>query len=184
MGLGIPEGFFFLDKPGMPLPIELRLEDDDHLERAEQFMQRAEAAVAARFNEAPLPGFTDNRELCLRCPHRGKSCAPPLDFGEGAVIITDERLIAAAYTHEATKADYDAYQDAHKILSKALRGVMLGTLGPYEIQGKWQSQTEYQLPADIEEAIDKIKEPFALLNPQGKYRFRLVRIDAKAEDGE
>jgi hypothetical protein len=68
-------GLLILDKPEGPTFLRVNL--FDHLERAESFLRDARTAIDARFDRAPLPAYTQDASECRRCPHLGKSCAPP-----------------------------------------------------------------------------------------------------------
>src|SRR6185369_16601856 len=124
----------------------IRVDLEEHLARAEAFLQEARAAVDARFGDGPLAPFIDNPGLCRRCDHFGKSCSPPLDFGAGARMIADERLIQLGETCEKTKEAHDRYARAWKELTKAVRGVELGVMGPFQLEGKWQRNTKLVFP--------------------------------------
>jgi len=164
-----PWGFLILDRPAVPKFLRVNLED--HLERAERFLADARIAVLARTGEGAMPPFTDDRAECRRCDHLGKSCAPPLDYGPGATIITDERLINLARICEENEPASKVYDRAWKELSKSLRGVELAIMGDYEVRGSWGKNTTYELPDDIKAKFKKVDE-------KGKFFLELDRIGA------
>ena len=91
-GAGEPFGFLLLDRSGIPrlLPVEL----DQHLDRMEDFLSRAERAID--FVEAQeLPPFLEgDPSECKRCSWYGHTCNPPL-AAAGAVVRPDPELEAA-----------------------------------------------------------------------------------------
>lgn len=160
-------GFLILDRPSLPklLPVVL----EDHLDRAETFLRDARAAVDARFERAPLPAYTADRAECRRCPHNGRSCTPDADFGDGVQLITDDRLIYLAEQREKNAEAAKVYDRADAELKKALRGVELGILGPYQVTGRWQRKTTVNVPAEI-------KAQYTTVDPQGSFRLDIERI--------
>ena len=148
LGLGIRRGVLVLkQRSGAPSFIEMDLEDPVVLEMAEDFLARAERCV--RVVETPeekrvLPVFTDQPGLCQSCDHRGKSCAPPIDFGEGLRVVTDPALIQAAADVVETVGASKNYNRAHGLLSTQLRPLLpdgrervdvLVALGDCELRG-------------------------------------------------
>lgn len=169
-----PEGCLLIDRPGLPLFIRVVLED--HLQRAEQFLQDARRAIDAVKGVGEMPPFIQDVGECRRCPHLGKSCSPTtMSFGPGVRVITDPDLIAAAETREATaeaRADYEA---AHNRLKAGLQGVELGVLGPFLVEGRWQKSTKYDIPAEI-------KKQYAREDPRGGgFRFDVERAVPKEQ---
>lgn len=150
-----PEALLVVDRPRTPLFLTLRLED--HLAKVERFLQAARAAIDAR-RGGPLPPFTDNQATCRRCDHFGRTCAPPVDFGTGLQVVTDERLIQAA---EVIAKHGDTVRDvarAEKELKAALRGVTQALCGPLLVNGKPQAKTTLELPDDLRAKYTK-KDP-------------------------
>lgn len=150
-------------------PSLIRIVLEDHLPRVEKILQEARKAVDARHNRAPLPAFTENVSECRRCPHLGKSCTPPMDFGEGIRVITDPELIAAAETRERNRMARDEYERADKKLKDALRGVDSALLGNFHAKGEWQERTKYEIPAEV-------KEQYAQTDPHGAFKLTLERL--------
>lgn len=141
-----PVGLLLIDRAAVPLFLEVRLED--HLERAEGFLRDARTAVDARFGGA-LPPFTEDHGVCRRCDHMGKSCSPPMDFGAGLRLVTDEDLILAAERRLALKDAAEEYEEADKRLKEALRGVPEAVVGPYVVRGSWSPSTTYAVPREV-----------------------------------
>jgi hypothetical protein len=155
-----PLGLFILDRPGVPTILEVRLED--HLERAEAFLQEARIAIDARFGRAPLPPFTDQPALCRECPHFGKSCAPPVNFGEGLKILTEPRLVLLAELIASKGEDAKSVEKAKEELKKITRGQTETLCGPLIIRGKTKASTKYEIP-------DEVKQQYAKYDPEGQW---------------
>ena len=169
---GEPWGFFVIDRPGLPKLIRVDLED--HLDRAEAFLQEARLAIDAKAGKVPMPPFTQDAGSCRRCSHYGKSCAPPLDFGEGAAMITDERLIDLAEVRERSAEAHQEYEEADKELKAALRGIELGVLGPFLVSGKWGRSTRLEFPSE------ECKKQFQVVDPKGRF---LLTIEREGQGG-
>lgn len=150
-------------------PTFIRINLDDHLERLEAILKRARLAVDARHQRGPLPGFIDNLGECRRCPHLGKSCTPPMDFGEGVRVITDPELIIAAETRDKNRMARDEYERADRKLKEALRGVGSALVGNFQVTGEWQRRTKYEVPADV-------KEQFAIDDPHGAWNMSIEKV--------
>lgn len=150
-------------------PTFIRVNLDEHLERLEAVLGRARAAVDARHNRGPLPAFTENVGECRRCPHLGKSCTPPMDFGEGIRVITDPELIAAAEARDRNRYARDEYERADKKLKDGLRGVTSALVGNYQARGEWQERTKYDIPAAV-------KEQYARQDPHGAFKLELEKL--------
>ncbi len=151
-----PTGLFIIDRPRLPLFLPVVLEE--HLERAESFLRDArKASDAARGGE--LPPFATDVGECRRCPHFGKTCAPPaLDYGPGVKVISDPDLEEAARVREANREAAKAYDKADKTLKDALRGIESAVLGPFSITGKWGRQTSYDIPKELKEKYKHVEE--------------------------
>lgn len=160
-------GLLILDKPEGPTFLRVNL--FDHLERAESFLRDARTAIDARFDRAPLPVYTQDASECRRCPHLGKSCAPPIDYGSGVSIITDPGLIQLAEVREATRDAHKSYEAADKRLKEALRGVTLALMGDYQVSGKWVGMNKTKLP-------DAIKAQYTEYDPEAQFRLTIDRV--------
>lgn len=155
-----PDVLLVVDRPRMPLFLTLHLED--HLAKVERFLQGARAAVDAR-RGGPLPPFTENTAVCRRCDHFGKTCAPPVDYGTGLQVVTDERLIQAAETIAKHGEVAKDVARAEKELKEALRGVPQAICGPLLITGKPQAKTTLELP-------DELREKYTKKDPEGSWK--------------
>jgi hypothetical protein len=165
---GEPWGFIFVRRLSrFPQPVRVNLLD--HLERVEAFMREARAAVDARHGLGPLPDFIQDPAECRRCPHFGKSCSPPLDYGAGIQVISEPEAITAAEVREKTRAARDEYEAADKYLKERFRGIEAGIVGDFQIRGKWSPNTIYKVPKEI-------KEKFKEIDPKGKFTLTIERI--------
>lgn len=154
LALGIRYGLLVLKQPsGAPNFVLLDLEEDRVLEMAEDHIAKATFAAdyaeavldgAGEGHEIALPDYTDNPALCQICPHRGKSCAPPVDFGEGLQVIQDPGLIEAARDVAKNGEAAKKHDKGKKALAAALRPLprenggrvdVLCALGNYELRG-------------------------------------------------
>lgn len=134
LGNGEPLGLFVLHSGGIPTLIPVLLEE--HLDRAEQFLSAAEAAWRVKHAGAPLPLVSSNPEHCLRCDHRGKSCAPPWYSGEGPYVSTDpelEALVDQMVEHEEAAAKH---AEASKRVKDLCRKKPLVLIGRHTLTGR------------------------------------------------
>jgi len=150
-------------------PTFIRVNLDEHLDRVEAILKRARLAVDARHQRGPLPDFHQNLGECRRCPHLGKSCAPPMDFGEGIRVITDPELIAAAETRDRNRIARDEYERADKKLKEALRGVESALVGNFQATGQWQERMKYVYPKEV-------KEQYGSKDPKGAFVLTVERL--------
>lgn len=166
-----PWGLFIIDRPGMPLFLRVNLED--YLARAESFLVEARAAVDAAYG-GPLPAMTENPDHCKRCPHLGKTCAPPVTFARhGSHIIVDDELEALAEERYANETAGKVFNRADEKLKKALRGVEMGVLGRFLIEGRWQAGTKHAYP-------EEVKAQYAVKDPRHTFKLKLTPISGPA----
>lgn len=151
----VPLGLLIIDRPGVPLWLPLVLEEN--LERAEGFMVDARTAIDTRFGRRPLPPFIDDQNECKRCPHMGKSCAPPLDFGPGVRFLDDPDVEAALKIRETSRDAHLDYERADRVL-KRLRGMVNVICGDFHILGKWQRRKVTEVPKEIADKYTTTKE--------------------------
>lgn len=161
-----PWGTLIIDRPAMPLFLRVNLED--HMERAEGFLRDARTAVDAALG-GPLPDFTTKASECRRCPHLGRSCAPPVSYGAGTTVVDDPDLVALAEIREATKEAARQYGHADERLKKELRGVELALMGRFVVEGKWQRKTVYDIPKEV-------KESYKRTDDQGSFRLSIEPV--------
>lgn len=134
LGTGSPLGLFVLHSGAIPTLIPVLLEE--HLDRAEQFLSAAETAWRCKHVGAPLPLFTSNPEHCLRCDHRGKSCAPPWYSGEGPYVSDSEELAEMVETVLEHDEAAKAHASAKKRLGDLCRGKELVLIKEHTLVGR------------------------------------------------
>jgi hypothetical protein len=154
------EAILVVDRPKMPRFLVLRLED--HLQRVERFLQNARRAVNSALDGESLPDFTTDLSLCKRCEHFGRSCAPPVDFGGGLVVLTDEESVRHAEAIAKNEEAATEYEKAEKFLKEKLRGVPQAVVGPLVYRGKPGGMTTYDIPKEV-------KEQYKKFDPAGKW---------------
>jgi len=106
---------------------------------------RVNAAVKAQ----EPPPFPEDLSLCEGCPFRGRACAPPLDAGPGAAILSDPDLLDAAQTWEATLDAAKAHEEAEETIKAAVRGKPMAVLGRLVCTSKSYQTTRYDVPEDV-----------------------------------
>lgn len=190
-----PVGFMLLDRPGIPRPLEVNL--DDHLDKIEDFLQRAEVAMDARervMKSDPiaelyvgqaieamgriLPPFTDDPAECRVCPFFGSVCNPPLSF-QGASIITEEDVIANIERHATLDEPRKEYTGLHKELAAYLEPRTPKTAtkdnkqqivaGKYIVTAHWGPNTTYPVP-------QKVKAEYKKVDATGKFNFSVDKV--------
>ncbi len=169
-GAGEPFGFLLLDRSGIPrlLPVEL----DQHLDRMEDFLARAERAID-HVEAATLPDFLEGDPAeCKRCAWYGHTCNPPL-AAAGAVILTDPEFVADLTRRDELEAAAKEFDKLDRKVKAQLRGVEDGIAGPFVISGRWQKKTGVVLPDDV-------KKKYTTTDPKGSFRLEIVRIDTPA----
>lgn len=165
-GAGREFGFLLLPRPGLPKLIPVTL--FDHLDMVEDFLQMAEEALDHR-EAGTLPGYIEDASECRRCGFYGAVCNPPLTSGEGLVVLTDPELEAALEKREELKEAADEYASLDKQVKERLRGVETGVAGKYVIQGRWGSQTSYDVPKEIREKYKKTVE-------KGRFTLKITKL--------
>ncbi len=169
-GAGEPFGFLLLDRSGIPrlLPVEL----DQHLDRMEDFLTRAEHAID-HVEAATLPPFLEgDPATCKQCQWYGHTCNPPL-AAAGAVVLTDPEFVAELTRRDELEAGAKEFERLDKKIKAALRGVEDGIAGPFVINGRWQKKSTTELPADL-------KKKYTTTDPKGSFRLEIVRMDTPA----
>jgi len=176
LALGTPVGLLILVQPGGPRFLWVKLED--HLQETEEALKRVRVAIDGIESKEP-PDFTKDQTLCARCRHFGRQCFPSVDYGAGAVILSEEvdtEVSELARILERTDEAATEYGRADKRLKALLRGVELAVFsgGRFQANGKWQRDTKYDIPADVKKQYGKEVE-------QGKFILKVTRL---APDGE
>lgn len=137
---------------------------------AERLLEKAERVNKA-VESGEMPAFIQDAGECRRCPFMGSACTPPLDYGPGAQVITDEELIALAEERERHAEAAAAYEDADTRLKSALRGVENGVMGDYVIRGRWSPMTRYNVPKEV-------KAEYKVVEERGAFRLTIERVKA------
>lgn len=167
-GHAYPAGFLVLDRSGLPklLPVVL----DEHLDRMEEFLTKAERVVDHAL-ASTLPDFLvgDNAE-CQRCPWYGHTCNPPLS-SVGATVLTDPDLEADLERREAVKVAGKEFNQLDKSIKERLRGIEIGVAGHFQIMGKWGKQSRLDLPEDL-------KKQYTVTDPKGRFTLEISRLGA------
>src|SRR3990167_3011935 len=187
-----PVGFMLLDRPGIPRPLEVKLYD--WLDKIEDFLQRAEAAMDAREDvltiapeyretamHASLPPYIDDPSECRVCPFFGTACNPPLHYG-GAAIITEEEILAQIEKHEVLDEPRKEYKDLHEDLAEYLKRLTPKDFkngakkqiiaGKYLIEATYQKQSKMDLPKDNEASLKQ----YVKVDEAGKFSFKITKV--------
>ncbi len=149
LALSIESGVMVLKRPGWPTILDVHLEGryggQTGYEIAEDFQQRAERAVACKLDGADLPDYHGDPSVCLRCDHRGRSCAPPLDAGQGMKLIMDYGLTECARDVVEKKEAARDFNAGKRRLREAfggeLRLPLVNLRGRYMVTGKPAAKT-------------------------------------------
>ena len=173
--------FMIVHGRGLPDLVPVRL--TERLDLAEKFLAAADEAVAFRFGNREIPPMVTDSSICQRCPHVGRSCFPPLDYGDGVQIITDERLHELAETYLETRPAAERNAEAWDELRSALRGVERAILADKVWTGSWRRKTGFDVPPPDQVAIDKLEQkidalraPYKSVNPHGSFVGKLEKI--------
>jgi hypothetical protein len=147
-------GYLVLDTGGLPRLVPVVLED--HLDDAEEALRLSEEAVAA-VKAGELPPFVRDIKICKSCPFYMGACSPPVDYGEGFGIITDERVIEALEVRARTSDAAGQYDKADKEVKAILKGSGhegSAIAGRFLIEQTWQRSNTLEIPAPLEKALD------------------------------
>ena len=164
-GAGEPYGFMLLDRSGLPalLPVEL----EEHLDRMEEFLLRAER-IRDHVEAGTLPGFINNSTECKRCPFYGRACNPPLLAGD-VNVLTDPELEAKLHRWHEIKEVGKEFDGLDRSIKKQLRGVEHGIAGPFAITGRWQKYSRLELPEDV-------KKKYTVSDPKGRFLMEIEKV--------
>lgn len=116
---GLQKGFLLIVALGAKRWIEVDLEDETLLERAESALKLAEYVAKANA-EGWLPDYAKNSDVCRGCWALGTVCQPPISE-QAAKQIDDEEFYALARRAEEIKAFHSEYESIWKFLSKTIR---------------------------------------------------------------
>lgn len=165
-GAGEPFGFLLLGKSGLPALLPVRL--DDHLDRVEEFLQKAELALDYR-EAGTLPEFINDPEECKRCAFFGSVCQPPTSY-PGATILTDPELEALLDRRAELEERAEEYERIDKQVKSSLRGVEQGIAGQFHIVGKWGAMTKTVWPDEA------TKKKYQVKDPKGKFTTTITKL--------
>lgn len=171
-------GIFILDRPALPrlLPVSLM----DHMDKMEEFMGKAEI-VADHIEAGTLPDFTEDITLCKSCRLFGIVCQPPLNFGPGVKVETDEEFIAQVarmmdLEGRLSDKEWTEYNSLEKKVKARLRGTEMAVIGDYVMVGKWGKLTKYEIPDDV-------KKQYKVEDPKGKFTVKIEKLEGGQTDG-
>ena len=178
LGRGEEIGFLCLDTQTLPKILPVRLED--HLDKAEEFYRMAERALEHK-DAGTLPGFLDgDPSECRRCEFFGNVCNPPLDYGEGAKVISTDWEPTLTRLDELknklTGKEWDELNKLNKKVKEGLRGVESGICGEFFISGDWQNRTKRDYPQEIAERRQREEEEYAEVDPKGAFVLKIRRV--------
>lgn len=165
-GHGHPVGFMALDRSGLPKLVPVILEE--HLERMEDFLAKAERAVT-HAEAGTLPDFLEGDAAeCQRCPFYGSTCNPPLG-AKDVTVLTDPELEAELDRWNELKGAGKEWASLDARLKQRLRGVENGIAGAFSILGKYGKNTRLDLPADL-------KRQYTVTDPKGKFFLTIEKV--------
>lgn len=175
-----PVGFLILDRNGLPLPIPVTLYDN--LDLIESFLSKAERAIDHK-EAGTLPDFTTDPDECKYCSFFGSTCNPPLSYGAGAQIITDEETIQKTERLKEIEtkvigAGLEEYETLEKWSKKRFRGVGQAIVGSCMVSGKWQRMTRHDVPEEAQKRIDAEMETYARVDPKGKFFLTITKVQS------
>jgi hypothetical protein len=165
-GAGEAFGFLLLDRAGLPLLLPVELEA--HLDRVEDFLTRAEAALDHVAAGTLPPFLVGDAGECGRCPFYGSVCNPPTSHA-GAVVLDDPELEQLLDQREALRGPGLDYERVDRKVKDRLRGIELGIAGPYAIKGTWGKQSRLELPPQMRQA-------FTVIDPKGRFTLEITRV--------
>lgn len=161
-----PFGFLLLDRSGLPLLLPVVL--DDHLDRMEDFLSRAERAIDHRLAGTWPDYLVGDAAECQRCPYYGGACNPPL-VHEGATILNDPDLEALLERRDQLVAAAKEFDGLDTKVKKRLRGIEHGVAGAFSITGTWGKSTRVELPPAL-------KAQYTVVDPKGRFTLEVVKL--------
>src|SRR5215813_3699541 len=167
LGAGEPYGLFIVDRSGLPLILPVVLEE--HLDRIESFLARAEH-VLDHVEAGTLPDYLEGEpDECLRCPWFGDVCDPPIDGPGDATILLDPALEAALERRESLRTPGKEFADLDREIKDRLRGVEHGIIGKFEVKGRWGKQSRVVLP-------EALKKQYTETDPKGRFTLEITKL--------
>jgi len=165
-GAGERFGFLVLDRSGLPLVLPVVLVH--YLDRVEEFLTRAETALA-HVDAGTLPDYLQGDPAeCQRCPFYGSTCNPPLDH-PGAVVLADPELESLLEERDRLRPIGQEYERLDRKVKDRLRGIEHGVCGPFAINGTWGKQSKLDLPEDL-------RKQYTRVDPHGRFTLDIVRL--------
>lgn len=139
----------------LPKPIVIPFDP----EFAEQIVQRAKYLNEC-IESGTAPDYIQDSRECRICPHFGRSCNPPISFGKGAQILTDEELLEEINEWMSLKDAGKRYNQLDGGIKKRLKdssddpqdGIFI--IGPYEIHRTVGSRKGYEVKPSKPQTID------------------------------
>lgn len=161
-----PAGFLVLDRSGIPklLPVVL----DEHLDRMEEFLSKAERVVDHALSGTLPPFLQNDAAECKRCPFFGSTCQPDLS-AKDISVLTDPELEANLHRWHELRAAGKEFSSLDKSIKDRLRGVENGVAGPFSILGKWGKQSRVELPDDL-------KKKHTIVDPKGRFTLEIEKL--------
>lgn len=140
-------------------------------EFADRMAKRAER-INDHIDRRVPPDHIQNTAECKRCPHFGRACNPPMSYGEGTAIITDEELLAMFHEADELEMAGDRYADVVKEIKERVKGLGETVLaGDYIVTNKVVKSTTYDIPKEIKAQYAKpgqqVRTSWEKLNPTG-----------------
>jgi len=166
---GREAGLFILWRPARPQFVEITMGSRER-GMLEEFLRRADESTAVAAGERELHPFIEDAGECRRCSHFGKSCHPPIQYGEGLQRIDDEVLLSDAELvsrNEGLVKEFGRAKDRLKEATRGMEHVMLGDA--FEIEGSWGKSTSFPIPKAI-------KDKYKVVNEKGSWSITITPL--------
>ena len=165
-GHGHPAGFLLLDRSGLPKLLPLVLEE--HLERMEEFLTKAERVVDHALAGTLPPFLTGDAAECKRCPFFGTPCQPDLE-AKDTRVLTDAEFEAQLHRWYELRPAGREWNDLDKTVKAQLRGIESAIAGPFSITGKWSNLSRTELPPAV-------KKQYTSVDPKGRFLIEIEKL--------
>lgn len=165
-GHGHPAGFLLLDRSGLPklLPIVL----EEHLDRMEEFLSKAERVIDHALAGTLPPFLQNDPNECKRCPFFGGVCQPDLS-AKDVTVITDPELEADLQRWHELRPAGKEFNALDTTIKKRLRGIENAIAGAFSIVGKWGRYARVDVPADV-------KKQYTVIDPKGRFSLEIEKL--------
>lgn len=164
-GAAEPFGFLLLDRSGLPLVLPVEL--DAHLDRMEDFLQRAERVID-HAAAGTLPDFITDAGECKRCPFFGTVCQPPL-LATGTRVLIDPELEATLERWHTLQPAGREWNELDDQIKRRLRGTESAVLGHFSITGRWTKASRVEVPAQL-------RPQFTVTQERGRFTLTVERL--------